>query len=126
VTDTESPRQLVERFCGLWGANDLDGIMACFAPDAVYHNIPMEPIEGVDGIRAAIGGFMAGVDRIEFRVLHVVADGDIVMTERVDAFVMPAKTVELPVMGVFEVAGGRITAWRDYFDLQQFMAQMAG
>jgi limonene-1,2-epoxide hydrolase len=26
----------------------------------------------------------------------------------------------LPVMGTFEVAGSKITAWRDYFDMQQF------
>jgi len=25
----------------------------------------------------------------------------------------------LPVVGVFEVRGGRIVAWRDYFDLRQ-------
>ena len=124
MTDTESPIDLVERFCSLWAATDLDGIMACFAPDAVYHNIPMEPIEGVDAIRATISGFMTGVERIEFRVLHIVGDGGVVLTERVDAFVFPDKTVELPVMGTFEVADGRITAWRDYFDLQQFMSQM--
>jgi limonene-1,2-epoxide hydrolase len=29
-------------------------------------------------------------------------------------------------MGTFEVgADGKITAWRDYFDMQQFMKQMA-
>ena len=125
MTDTESPIELVERFCSLWAATDLDGIMACFAPDAVYHNIPMAPIEGVDGIRATIAGFMTGVERIEFRVLHIAGDGGVVMTERVDAFIFPDKTVELPVMGVFEVADGCITAWRDYSDLQQFMSQMA-
>lgn len=25
--------------------------------------------------------------------------------------------IELPVMGVFEVRDGRISAWRDYFDM---------
>jgi limonene-1,2-epoxide hydrolase len=27
-------------------------------------------------------------------------------------------------MGTFELEGGRIKAWRDYFDLNQFMNQM--
>ena len=31
--------------------------------------------------------------------------------------------VELPVMGTFEVADDRITAWRDYFDMNQFQTQ---
>ena len=30
-------------------------------------------------------------------------------------------TVSLPVMGTFEVHDGKITAWRDYFDLDQFL-----
>jgi limonene-1,2-epoxide hydrolase len=28
-------------------------------------------------------------------------------------------------MGVFEVLDGKITAWRDYFDLGQWMAQLS-
>lgn len=35
-------------------------------------------------------------------------------------------SVELPVMGAFELSDGKISAWRDYFDMAQFQAQMAG
>ena len=54
------------------------------------------------------------------------ADGDIVLTVRVDVFELPNGKVELPVMGTFEVKAGKIAAWRDYFDMKQFMDQMAG
>ena len=47
--------------------------------------------------------FTTGVERIEFRVLNIAADGDTVLTERVDVFVLPNVTIELPVMGTFEV-----------------------
>ena len=124
MATTESPTELVQRFCGLWAEGDLDAIMGCFAPDATYHNIPMEPITGVDAIRATIEGFFGMVERIEFRVRHSATNGDVVLNERVDAFVLPDKTIELPVMGTFEVADGRITAWRDYFDLDQMTSQM--
>jgi limonene-1,2-epoxide hydrolase len=30
------------------------------------------------------------------------------------------------VMGSFELRGGKITAWRDYFDLAQFQKQLPG
>ena len=52
--------------------------------------------------------------------------GDVVLTERVDVFVYPDKTIELPVMGTFEVRDGKIAAWRDYFDLNQYMSQLSG
>jgi limonene-1,2-epoxide hydrolase len=46
------------------------------------------------------------------------------MTERVDVFTLPGRTFELPVMGAFEVSGGKISAWRDYFDMNQFTSRM--
>jgi limonene-1,2-epoxide hydrolase len=81
-------------------------------------------VVGKDAIRATIAGFTTGVDQVEFRVLHLAAAGDVVLTERVDVFRMPSTTIELPVMGTFEVRDGKIAAWRDYFDLNQFMSQM--
>jgi limonene-1,2-epoxide hydrolase len=40
--------------------------------------------------------------------------------------VLHGKKVELPVMGSFEVTPeGKISAWRDYFDMNQFTQQVA-
>ncbi len=119
------PTDVVTRFCAAWGDGDLEAVLAFFTADAVYHNIPLAPVTGIDDIRATITGFSAGVDKIEFRVGHIAANGNVVLTERVDAFITAAKTIELPVMGTFEVTDdGKISAWRDYFDLNQFMSQM--
>ena len=64
---------------------------------------------------------------MEFRVHHIAANGNVVMTERTDVFFAGPKTIELPVMGTFEVTDdGKISAWRDYFDMNQFMSQLAG
>ena len=53
----------------------------------------------------------------------VVADGDVVLTERVDTFQMGDKTVALEVMGTFELRDGKIAAWRDYFDMASWTRQ---
>jgi limonene-1,2-epoxide hydrolase len=58
-------------------------------------------------------------------MLNLAAAGNVVMTERVDVFTYPDKSIELPVAGVFEVRGDKIAAWRDYFDVNMFMSQMA-
>lgn len=125
-TASTSPLDVVSAFCAAWTDLDVDALGALFTDDASYHNIPMEPVTGRDHIKATIAGFLADVDRIEFRVLNIAANGPVVLTERIDVFFMPAVTIELPVMGVFEVEGGRIAAWRDYFDLNQFVSQMPG
>jgi len=121
-----TPLDIVSGFCAAWSKLDIDEITSYFTDDAVYHNIPVDPVVGVEDIRAMITGFTAGWDRVEFEVRHALAGGDVVMTERVDHFVSSERTVSLPVMGTFELRGERIAAWRDYFDLNQFMNQIAG
>jgi limonene-1,2-epoxide hydrolase len=122
---SETPLDLVRRFCAAWSDGDVDALGEYFTPDAVYHNIPIDPVTGRDNIKATIAGFTAGVDKVEFRVHHIVADGPVVLTERTDVFITGDRSIELPVMGAFEVTDGKISAWRDYFDMNQFMSQLA-
>jgi limonene-1,2-epoxide hydrolase len=49
--------------------------------------------------------------------------GSVVFTERVDRFETEAGHVDMPVVGVFEMADGKIAAWRDYFDVAMFTGQ---
>jgi limonene-1,2-epoxide hydrolase len=113
-----SADELVTEFCKLWASPNPDELAAYFAEDAVYHNIPMEPVQGRQAIKEFIAGFLAAFDGIDFNVHRQISDGTLVMNERTD--VMRRKgggTVPLPVMGVFEVHNDRIVAWRDYFDM---------
>jgi limonene-1,2-epoxide hydrolase len=48
--------------------------------------------------------------------MNLAVAGNVVVTERVDHFVFDGKTIHARVMGAFELAGDKITAWRDYFD----------
>ena len=65
-----------------------------------------------------------GIESIEFRVINIAANGPVVMTERVDVFTLSDRSFELQVMGTFEVTDGKITAWLDYFDANQFTSRM--
>jgi limonene-1,2-epoxide hydrolase len=115
---TRSADELVTEFCNLWSSPNPEKLAGFFTEDAVYHNIPMDPVQGRDAIQQFIVGFVAAVEGIDFDVHRQVSDGTIVMNERTD--VMRRKDggeVRLPVMGVFEVRDDRIVAWRDYFDL---------
>ena len=118
---------LILRFCDEFAkGSSVDEIVAYFTDDAVYHNIPVEPAVGPEAIKAVFSMFTTGVERMEFKILNIVGEGDVVLTERVDVFVLPNVTIELPVMGTFEVRDGKIAKWRDYFDLNQYMSQLSG
>jgi limonene-1,2-epoxide hydrolase len=120
------PIDIVRDFCDSWAAGDRDATLAFFADDAVYHNIPVDPVVGIDAIRATIAGFTTGVESVVFETNHIAAAGNVVLTERVDVFTfVGGHRIALPVSGTFELnAAGKITAWRDYFDMNQFMSQM--
>src|SRR6058998_2948433 len=125
----ESPIELVRRFCAAWSDNvGVAELAAFFTDDAVYHNIPLAPVTGREAIANNIASFLRpgapGIEGIQFRVINIAANGPVVMTERVDVFKLPAKSFELPVMGTFEVSEGKISAWRDYFDMNQFTSRM--
>ena len=125
----ESPIDVVRRFCAAWSNNlGTAELAAFFADNAVYHNIPMAPVIGREAIAHNITSVIRpgapGIEAIQFRVINIAANGPIVMTERVDVFKLPGKSFELQVMGAFEVSDGTISAWRDYFDMNQFTSRM--
>ena len=114
---------LVRRFCEAWSRRDAGKILGFFTEDGVYHNMPMDPLKGKAAIRPILDFIINPAQKIEFEIKHVASVGDLVFTERVDRFEMGEKRVVLPVAGVFEVRGGKIAAWRDYFDMAAWTKQ---
>jgi limonene-1,2-epoxide hydrolase len=122
---TENER-VVSEFCKTWETLNIDKVMEFFTDDAVYHNIPLAAAKGKAAIRKAIDGFMPGTTKIEFKILSTASAGATVLNERVDSFIVNGRPVVVPVAGVFEISGGKIKAWRDYFDLATYMNQLKG
>jgi limonene-1,2-epoxide hydrolase len=123
ATDAE---KIVTEFCNAWPRKNIDELLGFFTDDAVYHNIPMEPAKGKDAIRGVINTFLPMAKSLHFKILNSVGNGNVVFNERVDIFDLGnGKKIELPVAGVFEVTGSKISAWRDYFDMQTYVKQMS-
>ena len=118
----QTPSQIVTDFIALWEEPDgfPQAVDTYFTADTVWENHglittrgPEEAIGFYDQFGAATG--MAGM---KIDVLAMAETGAKVLTERVD-YILDAggeTVMTVPVMGIFEVEGGRITAWRDYFD----------
>ncbi|MCV7413169.1 limonene-1,2-epoxide hydrolase [Mycobacterium florentinum] len=125
MTDTkEASERLVRDFLGSWQARSLENICSGFADDAVYHNVPVAPIEGIAGIRAVFQAFLDAFADAKLDILSLAAAPGLVLVERIDYFTMnDGRKVVLPVTGVFEVKNGKIARFSDYFDLADFEAQ---
>ena len=82
----ESPIEVVRRFCAAWSDNmGAVELAAFFTEDAVYHNIPQEPVTGRENIASTIASVLRpgppGIESIDFRVINIAANGPVVMTE---------------------------------------------
>jgi len=120
-----TPESVVRAFCRAVERRDVAALIDFFTEDAVYHNIPLAPLTGREAIASTLTQFIAPASLVEFELLGIATAGSTVFTERVDRFVIGEKRVELPVMGAFEITPeGKISAWRDYFDMQQFTSQL--
>ncbi len=123
---SEDSTATVRRFCEAFGRRDAEEILSFFTEDAVYHNMPLPPVKGKAAIRTVLDMFLKPAQHVEFVMLNLAAAGNTVFTERLDKFILGARTVELPVAGVFEVKDGKIAAWRDYFDMATWTRQTSG
>lgn len=118
-----TPSEVVLSFVAAWNANDLERILAHLHEDVVYHNMPVEPLHGRTAVRRYLES-KGGFDRMNWRVLAIAESGHKVLTERMDDFTLNGVDVSLPLMGIFEIDGTLIRAWRDYFDLQTYRKQL--
>ncbi len=53
----------------------------------------------------------------EVKIHRIAVNGPVVLTERTDVLRLGPVRLQFWVCGVFEVKDGRITLWRDYFDM---------
>jgi len=118
-----TPTEHVTRFIDLWEQPDgfREAVAVYFTPGTIWENHGLLTTTGPDEALGFYEQFSAatGMTGMKIDVLAIAesADGK-VLTERIDWILdKDGKAVmKVPVMGIFELAGGKITAWRDYFD----------
>ncbi|MFL0670070.1 MAG: limonene-1,2-epoxide hydrolase family protein [Erythrobacter sp.] len=122
-----TPQAIIEAFIGHWNTCDVGAMMALCAEDIVYHNIPMEPIHGTAAMRVMVEGFLANIAACDWVTHAIAANGNVVLTERTDGFTFKdGRRAAIRVMGTFVLNdAGRITQWRDYFDMAEFQREFA-
>jgi limonene-1,2-epoxide hydrolase len=115
---------IVRDFIAAWSRLDADELADYFAEDGCYHNIPVGLVCGQAEVRDFIAAFTADWTDTTWDILNIVGSGDVVVAERLDRTRAGDRSVDLPCTGVFELQDGKITVWRDYFDLSTYTSAM--
>lgn len=120
-----TPTETVNAFIAAVEAKDFDAAIALIDDECEYDNVPMGKVRGPAAIRALLEPMISAASTVEWIVYREAAAGPIVFNERLDRFEMPHGWIDMPVTGVWEVHNGKITLWRDYFDLATYRNQSA-
>ena len=121
ITDVDNART-VENFLYALQDEDFETADSLLADNIVWENVGWPTLRGRDRIMKV---FRRGQGRAGFEVkIHrIAADGNAVLTERTDVLIFGRVRLQFWVCGTFEVHGGRITLWRDYFDAFDFLVK---
>ena len=120
----DTPLQIVTAFMTEFERMNFDAGVSYVSDDIEYINSPGTTVRGPDGVRGVLEPFFAPIEENEFVILRKVTEGNVVVLERLDRHRVAQGWFELPVTGVFEVNGGKITYWREYFDLETIRIAM--
>jgi limonene-1,2-epoxide hydrolase len=124
---SDSPESVVRQFLAATHTSDVDELAGFFSAGAVYIDGPRGTYRGIDAIRAALEAQVQVTPSLVVDVKTLVVDATTVFAERVDRFEVEGKWFALEVVGVFELDGdGKIKRFRDYYDLQSLMDEVAG
>jgi limonene-1,2-epoxide hydrolase len=120
--------QIVRDFCDLMVKRDTGVLRSFLADDAVYQNTGMPASVGIEAIIENLNGqFASFPDSYEYKTINIAADGDVVLTERLDLIRTPEGRIHgVPVMGTFVLRKGKIARWTDYWDTSLPMKMMTG
>ncbi len=117
--------KIIREFIQAWSRLDPKELSSYFAEEGVYHNMPTGPVGGRENVEKMIRDFTATWTETQWDILNIVSAGDVVIAERVDRTKAGEKSVDLPCTGVFELEGGKIKIWRDYFDIGTYVKAMS-
>jgi limonene-1,2-epoxide hydrolase len=93
---------------------------ARFMPETVWDNVGVVKTVGIEQALKFIDGFNGKlkVARAEVIIDFIAVTGNVVLNERSDNFYRAdgSKIASVKAMGILEMDGPKIVAWREYFD----------
>lgn len=117
VEQASSEIEVVRAFLSALERLDIDAAAELLAPDVIYQNVPFPPARGKDAVLEQLRWLGRNASAFGVEYHNVAGEGPVVLTERTDTLTFGKVSAAFWVCGTFEVHDGRITLWRDRFDL---------
>ena len=122
---------VAHQFAEAFNRRDIDGVVGCFTEDASYHDQFYGEFRGHDGLRKLLDRMLTEGRDLVWTLDAVAEAPGVVMAEWTFDFVVAeavprsaGRRLHLRGVSVFELAGGRCRAYREYFDKGAALVQL--
>lgn len=123
---TEANKRVVSAMWQALYAKDWEGVASYIADDGHYEDVPA-PDDGATGPANVVKRLRIGLDHVddfEHEIHSMVGENDTVIVEHTETWhFATGEKVRNPFVTVHKVRDGKVTLWRDYWDLQTMMKQ---
>ncbi|MBT8114568.1 MAG: nuclear transport factor 2 family protein [Arenicella sp.] len=118
---SEQAKGIVQQFFDARSAGDAEALAALLSADVVWVPPPSlrSPVEGVENVsdRLVNGVAAATLNNVQRRILHMVAEGDVVVTrQRFLSETRGGERYDNEYVWMFYLSGGRISRIEEYTD----------
>ena len=122
---------IVDDFTAAFNRADVEALVGCFTPSATYADGFLGEHRGAEALRAMFARMFHEGRDYRWRMDTVVVSGDRVAAEWTFGYVVTdaiprsaGRRIGFRGMSLFELEGGRIRAYREYFDVGQACLQL--
>lgn len=111
-----------------WKKHDIDAVLGMVSDDIVWYTaVGAAPTKGKAEMRKVLETLAPKRTAENWKIFHHAVSGDRLFVEGVDDFDdEKGRRIPIPYAGVIEYRDGKITGWRDYFDIGTLTKLKAG
>ncbi|GGC69509.1 nuclear transport factor 2 family protein [Hoyosella rhizosphaerae] len=99
---------------------DVEAASTFLHDDVAFKLVPFPELRGKADVVRQLRGLLAAIASMHIEMHNIAANGDTVLTERTHTLELGPVPVQLWMCGTFETRNGKITMWRDRFDVAEF------
>lgn len=108
-------------------AQDNERFLGYLAEDIEYHyHVGSPPVRGIDGVRRFLAKYRTIADEVIWRIDRTAESDSCLLVEGYEEYLdkRTGDRIAHPYMGILEFrADGKITKWRDYFEMNNKVKQ---
>lgn len=119
-------KTLAEQVVRAFEARDIESMSALLADDVRLEDVPLGAHVGRHAVVEKITDFFGKASTYRWEQQRLIAQGSTAIVERTSHIVLGGKDIRLPMVVILEFdANGKLTLFKDYFDLQTLERQLA-